>query len=515
MTPGRPSAGGARGRAAMRIAFVVPRYGPAIIGGAETAARLLAEHLVARQGLGGRRPHHLRRGLRHLGRRVSRRARSGITGVRVVRFPSAAGREPVVPSVLGRRCSPTRRRASLGRCRAVARPPGSGRARALADAAAPLGCRRAWSSIRTSTTRRSGSSTGSAFPTILHPAAHDEPALHLPIFPRVFERGRRPGVPDRGRAAPRRGARSRWPATTNSSSAWAWTTRATGTAGGRATPDGHDRRDRGADSPMTGAPYLLCLGRVDGHKGTTLLVDYFARLQAAPTRARSDWCWPGPVVEAPPRPPGHRRARSGVRRRTSGRCSVGRPALVSPSAVGGVLAGGGRGMECGDAGAGQRRVRGHRRALPAVGWRADLRRVRRVRGGGRPSFRTTSTFGHRLGDRAGPMSTARFRWPRVIDRYAAFVESVVAQTAGSHDCPVAERAGARCEATHPGHRGRSRRRGATPGPAPGSHRCSGVGGHREGGAPRPVSAASPGRPGEATRMTAPEGPTAHRLGRSV
>ncbi|HEX7442868.1 MAG TPA: hypothetical protein VF320_03215, partial [Acidimicrobiales bacterium] len=34
----------------MRIAFVVPRYGPAIIGGAETAARLLAEHLVAVKG---------------------------------------------------------------------------------------------------------------------------------------------------------------------------------------------------------------------------------------------------------------------------------------------------------------------------------------------------------------------------------------------------------------------------------------------------------------------------------
>ena len=25
-----------------------------------------------------------------------------------------------------------------------------------------------------------------AVPTILHPAAHDEPALHLPIFPAVF-----------------------------------------------------------------------------------------------------------------------------------------------------------------------------------------------------------------------------------------------------------------------------------------------------------------------------------------
>ena len=36
----------------MRVAFVVPRYGPAIIGGAETAARLLAEHLVGPTGAG-------------------------------------------------------------------------------------------------------------------------------------------------------------------------------------------------------------------------------------------------------------------------------------------------------------------------------------------------------------------------------------------------------------------------------------------------------------------------------
>ena len=34
----------------MKVAFVVPRYGPTIIGGAETAARALAERLVARKG---------------------------------------------------------------------------------------------------------------------------------------------------------------------------------------------------------------------------------------------------------------------------------------------------------------------------------------------------------------------------------------------------------------------------------------------------------------------------------
>ena len=34
----------------MRVAFVTPRYGPEVMGGAETAARQLAEHLVDRVG---------------------------------------------------------------------------------------------------------------------------------------------------------------------------------------------------------------------------------------------------------------------------------------------------------------------------------------------------------------------------------------------------------------------------------------------------------------------------------
>src|ERR1039458_9870791 len=34
----------------MKVAYVVPRYGPQIRGGAETGARMLAEHLVADRG---------------------------------------------------------------------------------------------------------------------------------------------------------------------------------------------------------------------------------------------------------------------------------------------------------------------------------------------------------------------------------------------------------------------------------------------------------------------------------
>ena len=52
--PGDPSGNGAIGRGgdhpAMKVAYVVPRYGAQIRGGAETGARMMAEHLVADRG---------------------------------------------------------------------------------------------------------------------------------------------------------------------------------------------------------------------------------------------------------------------------------------------------------------------------------------------------------------------------------------------------------------------------------------------------------------------------------
>ena len=53
-----------------KVAFVTPRYGPQIMGGAETAVRQLAEHLRALTRLGGRGPHDLRARRHHLGRRA-------------------------------------------------------------------------------------------------------------------------------------------------------------------------------------------------------------------------------------------------------------------------------------------------------------------------------------------------------------------------------------------------------------------------------------------------------------
>jgi len=77
----------------VKIAFVVPRYGPAIIGGAETAARLLAEHLVARKGwevdvLTSCAEDFV------TWDDVYPEGEEWINGVKVVRFRSTAGRDP-------------------------------------------------------------------------------------------------------------------------------------------------------------------------------------------------------------------------------------------------------------------------------------------------------------------------------------------------------------------------------------------------------------------------------------
>ena len=65
--------------------------------------------------------------------------------------------------------------------------------------------------------------------------------------------GRRPGVPDRGRAPPGRADCSRWPATTSSCSAWAWTTPTTGDRP-VAAADGTVHRSPVPDAPVPGLP---------------------------------------------------------------------------------------------------------------------------------------------------------------------------------------------------------------------------------------------------------------------
>ncbi len=395
----------------MRIAFVVPRYGPAIVGGAETAARLLAEHLVARRGwevdvLTTCADDFV------TWADVYPPGEEWIAGVRVVRIPSAAGREPsfhpLSAALLADPAAATH--AEAERWLDLQGPVSPD----LADAA------EAWDGdamvfypyLYWPTVRVIGRAR---VPTILHPAAHDEPALHLPIFPPVFaaadalvfqteaERHLVEGLfpvashrqlllglgvddPDLGVAA----------------------------APGDPAPSG--------PSPVPDVPYLLCLGRVDPHKGTGLLASCFARYKErrpGPLRL----VLAGPVVERPPDHPDLDVVGT-VSEAAKWDLLGGATALVSPSpweAFSLVVA---------EAWSARTPV------LVNAGCAATVEHCRRSGGGlcfdGYGEFEVAvdrlagdPDFAAGLGRRGRAYVDARFRWPQVIDRYAAFVESVV------------------------------------------------------------------------------------------
>ena len=166
----------------MRVSFVVPRYGPTIIGGAETAARALAEHLVERKGwevevLTGCAEDFV------TWAEVFPPGEEVINGVRVVRFASQAGRDPSFhPFSASLLADPGR--ASLAdaeRWIDLQGPvlPDLVDAALDSDADALI----FYPYLYYPTVRLIDRAR---VPTILHPAAHDEPALRLPVFGPVF-----------------------------------------------------------------------------------------------------------------------------------------------------------------------------------------------------------------------------------------------------------------------------------------------------------------------------------------
>jgi glycosyltransferase involved in cell wall biosynthesis len=399
----------------MRIAFVVPRYGPDIIGGAETAARLLAEHLVSVKGW---QVDVLTTCAEDFVTwdDVYPPGEEWIAGVRVVRIPSASGREPSFHPLSA----------------ALLADPGaasSEEAERWLDLQGPVSPDLAeaamawdgdamvfypylyWPTVRVIDRVH--------VPTVLHPAAHDEPALHLPIFPPVFEaadalvfqteserhlvEGLFPvashhqlllglGVDDPDEVRP-----------------------------SGADPSGADRGGPGA-SAVPDTPYLVCLGRVDGHKGTSLLAAYFARYKERhPGRLRLVVA--GPVVEAPPAHP-DMDVVGPVSEAVKWELLTGAVALVSPSpweAFSLVVA---------EAWSARTPV------LVNAGCAATVEHCRRSGGGlrfdGYGEFEVAvdrlvadPAFGSVLGRRGRTYVDARFRWPVIVDRYAAFLGSVV------------------------------------------------------------------------------------------
>jgi glycosyltransferase involved in cell wall biosynthesis len=387
----------------MKVAFVVPRYGPTIIGGAETAARALAERLVARKGwevtvLTTCADDFV------TWDEVFAPGDEVIDGVRVTRFTSQRGRDPSFhPFSASLLADPSS--ASLANAEQWIDLQGPV-VPALVEAALDTDADALifypylyYPTVRVIDRAR--------VPTVLHPAAHDEPALHLPVFDRVFDAA--DGLVFQT-TAERELVQQRFPVATHRQLLLGLGV--------------DDPADRPAVPPSdAGSPYLLCLGRLDRHKGTSWLAHLFAaykRRHPGPLRL----VLAGPVVERPEAHP-EIDVVGPVSDADKWGLLDGALALVSPSpweAFSLVVA------ESWSAG------------TPVVvnaECRATVEHCRRSGGGlcfaGFGEFEVVvdlvshdESLRNELGQRGRAYVDRWFRWPRVIDRYASFVETVAA-----------------------------------------------------------------------------------------
>ncbi len=393
----------------MRVAFVVPRYGPEVIGGAETAARLFAEHLAARPGW---KVEVLTTCAEDVVTwdDVYPPGTDAIAGVTVHRFASLAGRDPSFHPLSAALLADPRAASADDADRWVDLQ--GPRCPALVDAAAAFDGDALvfYPYLYHPTVRSIGRAR---VPTVLHPAAHDEPALHLPVFPPVFA----------------------------AATAFVFQTRAERrlveeTFGVGARPQlllGLGVDDPGAGvpgSPTRGGepPYLVALGRVDRHKGTTLLASLFAAYKRRhPSALRLVLA--GPVVEAPPPHPDVD-VLGPVDEARKWELLAGATALVSPSAFEAfslVVA------EAWSAGT---------PVLVNAACEATVEHCRRSSGGvpfdGYAAFESAVDLllakpevRDRLGRSGRAYVERRFRWPVVVERDARFLASVAQRRPGA------------------------------------------------------------------------------------
>jgi glycosyltransferase involved in cell wall biosynthesis len=244
----------------VRLAFVTPRYGTEVIGGAETAARMLAERLCRRPGWSVEVLTSC--ALDHLTwENTEPEGTTTLNGVTVRRFPTAGRRQLDYFELDAKlRVSPTT--ASLAESRrwvALNGPmcPGLVDAVAATDADV-VAC---YPYLFATTVDAIATSP---VPTVLHPAAHDEPALYLSAFRQSFRdvdgfvyhtRAER----DLMEYAFANGARPQI------------------VLGLGVNDPAGGGRSGGAILGIGDRPYLCYLGRVDEHKGCGMLAEYFAR----------------------------------------------------------------------------------------------------------------------------------------------------------------------------------------------------------------------------------------------
>ncbi len=388
-----------------RATFVVPRYGAQVIGGAETAARLLAEHLVASKGWQVEVLTSCAEDFVTWDD-VLPEGEQSVNGVSVRRFASAAGRNPSFhPYSASLLADPARASAEEAeRWVDLQGPLNPAVVEAAVDAVTDVMI--FYPYLYYPTVRAIGKVP---VPTILHPAAHDEPALHLPVFPDVFSAA--DGLVFQT-TAERRLVQSTFEVASRHQLLL-----------GLGVDDPDTARGPIEIRPVVDDPYLVCLGRVDRHKGTSLLADLFVAYKArhpGPLRL----VFAGPVVEAPVDHP-EIDVLGPVSDRDKWALLDGALALVSPSAWEAFS------LVVAEAWSARTPV------LVNAGCAATVEHCRRSGGGlafggfgefeglvdlvvGDAEVRMT------LGERGRSYVDRWFRWPRVIDRYAAFIGSVVA-----------------------------------------------------------------------------------------
>ncbi len=397
----------------MKLAFVTPRYGLEVIGGAETGARMIAEHLCGRTGWEVEVMTSC--ALDHLTwENTEPPGTSSLNGVTVHRFPVVGRRLLDYFTLDGRlRVSPTT--ATLAETRrwvALNGPmcPGLVDAVAATDAEV-LAC---YPYLFATTV---DSITVSRVPTILHPAAHDEPALYFSVFRQSFR-------DLDGLVYHTRAERDLM------ENVFGIGVRPQIVLGlGVGEPAGAGRN--GGDVLGIGdRPYLCYLGRVDEHKGCGMLAEYFAHYKE---RHPGDLtlAFVGPVSATPPEHPDII-VTGAVTEADKWDILAGAEVMVNPSAYESfslVL------LEAWTLGV---------PVLVNAACAATMEHTRQSGGGlWFDSYRSFEVAVERLvGDRAlrstlgaaGARYTARhFRWPAIVDRYTRFLEGVVAR---GHRRPV-------------------------------------------------------------------------------
>jgi glycosyltransferase involved in cell wall biosynthesis len=243
----------------MRIDFVTPRYGPQVVGGAESAARKLAEHL--RLHTDWESEVHTTCALDpHTWDNELTPGDSVVNGVPVHRYSSDHGRLDDFYGLDGRiRLAPRLATRDQGRRWVEYNGPVS---RELVDAvaASKADVVAFYPYLYHPTVAAIGKVD---VPAVLHPAAHDEPALYLPVFRGTF------GDADAicyHTAAERRLVERTFPVADRPQIVL-------GLGIGESAGTG---RNGGELTGLGDRPYIVSVGRVDEHKGSKMLAQYFA-----------------------------------------------------------------------------------------------------------------------------------------------------------------------------------------------------------------------------------------------